>query len=110
MRDPQMVSRANQAAVTLERAWERWRVLHGLPAAPRSPVSSYVGYSMEEPWGSPRVVFGVDAGEAELLAAVLERHQCAGPYYQPAPAIDEFGKAAAQGAQPAHAVLPPPPA
>lgn len=108
MRDPEMVSRANRAAVTLERAWERWRLLHGLPAAPRSPVSSYVGYSMEEPWGSPRVVFGVDASEAELLAAVLDRHQCAGLYYQPGPAAGELGQAASQVAQPARAALPPP--
>jgi len=96
MRDPEMVSRANAAAVTLERAWERWRIVHGLPATARSPVSSYVGYSIEEPWGSPRVVFGVDAGEAELLAALLEHHECTGQSYQPGPAasvLDQPGHA-----------------
>jgi hypothetical protein len=44
-------------------------------------VSSYVGYSLEEPWGQPRVVFGIEAREAEQLAALLEHHDCAGPVY-----------------------------
>ncbi len=44
-------------------------------------VSSYVGYSLEEPWGQPRVVFGIEAREAEQLAALLDRHDCAGPVY-----------------------------
>ncbi|HEY9245045.1 MAG TPA: hypothetical protein VIP48_23850, partial [Streptosporangiaceae bacterium] len=35
-------------------------------------MSSYVGYSIEEPWGRPRVVFGVAAEDAERLAAFLE--------------------------------------
>src|SRR5579859_8257482 len=85
MRDPEMVSRAQQAAATLERAWERWRIMHGLSAEPMPPVSSYVGYSIEEPWGRPRVVFGVDAREAELLAALLDRRECTGPSYAAAP-------------------------
>jgi hypothetical protein len=92
-----MVSRANAAAVTLERAWERWRIMHGLPATARSPVSSYVGYSIEEPWGSPRVVFGVDAGEAELLAALLERHECSGQSYRPGPAASVLDQPAYAG-------------
>jgi hypothetical protein len=82
MGDPEMMSRAERAAVTLERAWERWRIMHGLSAEPAPPVSSYVGYSIEEPWGRPRVVFGVDAREAELLAVLLDRHECVGPFYQ----------------------------
>ncbi len=96
MRDPEMVSRAQKAAATLERAWERWRIMHGLSAEPMPPVSSYVGYSIEEPWGRPRVVFGVDAREAELLAALLDRHGCAGPLYQPGPdeVTDRGAKAA----------------
>ena len=56
----------------LERAWERWRTTQGLEAEPMPPVSSYVGYSIEEPWGRPRVVFGVDAEDAERLAALLQ--------------------------------------
>jgi hypothetical protein len=28
---------------------------------------SYVGYSLKEPWGEPRVVIGIDADEAEFL-------------------------------------------
>jgi hypothetical protein len=78
MPDPEMVSRAHRAAATLEQAWERWRVSHGLAAEPMPPVSSYVGYSIEEPWGRPRVVFGMDAHEAEVLAALLEGHEQGG--------------------------------
>lgn len=72
MPDPRLVSRAQRAATMLERAWERWRSAHGLAAEPLPPVSSYVGYSIEEPWGRPRVVFGVAAEDAERLAAFLE--------------------------------------
>ena len=57
----------------------RWRRLgfageRGMawPQAQLPPVSSYVGYSVEEPWGQPRVVFGIEAGEAERLAAILD--------------------------------------
>ncbi|HZR54824.1 MAG TPA: hypothetical protein VFB06_35665 [Streptosporangiaceae bacterium] len=39
---------------------------------------SYVGYSLQEPWGEPRVVIGIDADEAEYLAEFLDRDQCAG--------------------------------
>ena len=41
------------------------RAGHGLAADPTPPVSSYVGYSLDEPWGQPRVVFGLAADEAE---------------------------------------------
>jgi hypothetical protein len=81
MRDPELMLRAQRAATELERAWERWRTMHGLGTEPLPPVSSYVGYSLEEPWGQPRVVFGIAAGEAEHLAALLDRHDCAGPVY-----------------------------
>jgi hypothetical protein len=79
--DPELVVRAQHAAAELERAWDRWRTMHGLGTEPLPPVSSYVGYSLEEPWGQPRVVFGIDAREAEQLAALLDRHDCAGPVY-----------------------------
>src|SRR6266536_6173538 len=72
MRDPDLVLRAQQAAAVLERAWDHWRSLHGLGAGTLPPVSSYVGYSLEEPWGQPRVVFGIAAEEAEQLAALLD--------------------------------------
>ena len=78
MRDPDLVVRAQRAAAELERAWDRFRTAHGLGAEPLAPVSSYVGYSLEEPWGEPRVVFGVAAEEAEQLAALLNSHGCGG--------------------------------
>lgn len=81
MRDPDLIGRAGRAAVELERAWDRWRTMHGLGREPMPAVSSYVGYSLEEPWGQPRVVFGIEAREAEQLAALLDRHDCAGPVY-----------------------------
>lgn len=76
MRDPDLVQRAEQAAAGLEQAWMRWRARHGLGSGPLPPVSSYVGYSVEEPWGQPRVVLGVEASEAERLAAILDGHEC----------------------------------
>jgi hypothetical protein len=101
MRDPDLVTRAQRAAVALERAWERWRAMHGLSAEPMPPVSSYVGYSIEEPWGRPRVVFGVDAREAELLAALLDHHECVGPFYQADPSDDALRPGSgANGASP----------
>jgi hypothetical protein len=81
MRDPELMQRADRAAIALEEAWERWRAMHGLGSEPLPPVSSYVGYSLEEPWGQPRVVFGLRADEAELLAALLDGHDCVGPIY-----------------------------
>ncbi|MGI9007599.1 MAG: hypothetical protein ACR2FU_15615, partial [Streptosporangiaceae bacterium] len=81
MRDPELVFRAQLAASALERAWQRWRVMHGLVADPMPAISSYVGYSLEEPWGQPRVVFGLSAEDAEQLAVLLERHDCIGPVH-----------------------------
>jgi hypothetical protein len=81
MRDPDLMQRADRAAIGLEQAWERWRAMHGLGAEPLPPVSSYVGYSLEEPWGQPRVVFGLRADEAELLTSLLEGHDCVGSVY-----------------------------
>jgi hypothetical protein len=81
MRDPELMQRADRAAIALEEAWERWRAMHGLGSEPLPPVSSYVGYSLEEPWGQPRVVFGLRADEAELLATLLDGHDCVGPIY-----------------------------
>src|SRR4029077_12317713 len=77
MRDPELVARAQRAATRLESAWEQWRALHGLAVAPGQPVVSYVGYSLKEPWGEPRVVIGIDADEAEYLAEFLDRDGCA---------------------------------
>src|SRR5580692_12740291 len=77
MRDPELVARAQRAATRLESAWEQWRALHGLAVAPAQPVVSYVGYSLNEPWGEPRVVIGIDADEAEFLADFLDRDDCA---------------------------------
>jgi hypothetical protein len=81
MPDPDLVFRAQLAAGALEEAWRRWRTAHGLAADPMPAVSSYVGYSIEEPWGQPRVVFGLAAQDAEQLTALLERHECVGPVY-----------------------------
>jgi hypothetical protein len=47
-----------------------------LAVAPGQPVVSYVGYSLKEPWGEPRVVIGIDADEAEYLAEFLDRDEC----------------------------------
>src|SRR5271168_1096308 len=76
MRDPELVARAQRAATRLESAWEQWRALHGLAVAPGQQVVSYVGYSLQEPWGEPRVVIGIDADEAEYLADFLDRDEC----------------------------------
>jgi hypothetical protein len=76
MRDPELAERAGNAATRLEQAWERWRALHGL-AGPSDSLASYVGYSLKEPMGQPRVVIGVAATEAEYFADFLEHHDCA---------------------------------
>lgn len=73
MGDPELVRRAQAAAERLERSWDRWRRLRGLAAERPQPISSYVGYSLAEPWGRARVVFGVGAEEAEQLSALLEQ-------------------------------------
>jgi len=83
MRDPELVARAQRAAARLESAWEQWRALHGLAVAPGQPVVSYVGYSLQEPWGEPRVVIGIDADEAEFLADYLDRDECLQTGQQP---------------------------
>jgi len=79
MRDPDLMQRAEQAATALEEAWMRWRVRHGLSAGQLPPVSSYVGYSVDEPWGQPRVVFGMEATEAEHLASILDGRDYGAP-------------------------------
>jgi hypothetical protein len=81
MRDPELVFKAQLAASALERAWQHWRVIHGLLADPMPAISSYVGYSLEAPWGQPRVVLGLAAADAEQLTALLERHDCGGPVH-----------------------------
>jgi hypothetical protein len=81
MRDLEQVKRAERAATALERAWLQWRVRHGLSTGQLPPVSSYVGYSVEEPWGQPRVVFGLEAEEAERLAAILDGQDYVGPVH-----------------------------
>jgi hypothetical protein len=81
MRDLEQVQRAERAATALERAWLHWRARHGLGTGQLPPVSSYVGYSVEEPWGQPRVVFGLEADEAERLAAILDGQDYVGPVH-----------------------------
>lgn len=71
MRDPELMKRAQRAAVELERAWCRWQSGQGPDSEPMPNVTSYVGYSLTEPIGEPRVVLGVTAAEAELLADLL---------------------------------------
>lgn len=85
MRDPDLVLRAQVAASALEGAWRRWRTVHGHTAFPTPAVSSYVGYSLQEPWGQPRVVFGIAVEDAEQLAALIERPDGVKPDYAAAP-------------------------
>ena len=73
MRDPDLVYRAERAAIALERAWSDWRVMHGAGTGPLPQITSYVGYSLTEPWGEPRVVLGVPADEAERLQRYFRR-------------------------------------
>jgi len=74
VRDPESVARARYAAIRLEQAWERWRARHQL-AGPPDPLTSYVGSSMREPMGEPRVVVGVGAAEAAFLADFLDQEE-----------------------------------
>jgi hypothetical protein len=76
-----LIVRAQEAATALESAWCRWRNMHGLTADPAPAVSSYVGFSLDAPWGQPRIVFGICAEEAEQLATLLDRHDCVGPVH-----------------------------
>ena len=95
MRDPDLVVRAQRAATALESAWCRWRNVHGLTADPPPAVSSYVGYSLDAPWGEGRIVFGVCAEEAEQLAEFLDRHDCVGPIHASVTAMPADGPARA---------------
>jgi hypothetical protein len=67
------MKRAQRAAAELERAWYRWHSGRGPHSGPMLTVTSYVGYSLTEPVGEPRVVLGVTASDAELLADLLEQ-------------------------------------
>ena len=75
MRDPELVSCAQRAASELERAWSQWRRSRGLIDEASESVASYVAHSIDHPWGSPRVVLGLDADEARALAALLSRER-----------------------------------
>jgi len=100
MRDPDLTVRAQRAATALESAWCHWRNMHGLTTDPAPPVSSYVGYSLDAPWGEARIVFGICAEEAEQLAGLLERHDCVGPVHASVTArsVDRAGSAPLDGA------------
>ena len=100
MRDPELVARAGYAAARLEQAWEHWRAQHGL-GGPADPLASYVGYSLKEPMGQPRVVIGIDAAEAEFLADFLEGHDCAARTQDAASAADPGSPAPAGTERPA---------
>ena len=102
MRDPELVARARYAAARLEQAWDRWRTLHGLGGV-ADPLASYVGYSLKEPMGQPRVVIGLDAAEAEYFAEFLENHECGGRAQAEAPSVNNTAR------QPAVASAPVPP-
>jgi hypothetical protein len=109
MRDPELMFRAQVAASALERAWEQWRAVHGQAAEPMPTISSYVGYSLDEPWGEPRVVFGLAAEDAEQLAILLERHDCVGPVHAMVrrPGMREAqGELGLPGSVPAEPLLP----
>lgn len=76
MPDPELASCAQRAASELERAWAEWRHARGLGeqmpgSAMAGSVASYVAHSIDHPRGRPRVVLGLDADEAQALAALL---------------------------------------
>ncbi|GLW25415.1 MULTISPECIES: hypothetical protein [Microbispora] len=80
MRDPELVSCAQRAAVELERAWAHWRESRGLDGEDvAESVASYVAHSIDHPWGRPRVVLGLDAEDARELAALLHRQEIPEP-------------------------------
>jgi hypothetical protein len=81
MLEPDLTVRAQRAAAELERAWQRWRAMQNPGTESLPPVSSFLGYSMEDPWGQPRVVFGIAASDAEQLTALLDRRDAAGSVY-----------------------------
>ncbi|HEY3981063.1 MAG TPA: hypothetical protein VGM79_27550 [Streptosporangiaceae bacterium] len=58
-------------------------------------MSSYVGYSLDAPWGEARIVFGIAAEEAEQLAVLLDRHDCVGPVHASVTARSVGGTATA---------------
>jgi hypothetical protein len=91
MRDPELVTRARYAAARLEQVWDRWRTLHGLGGTV-DPLASYVGYSLKEPMGQPRVVIGLDAAEAEYFADFLENHECGGRAQAEAPSVKDTAR------------------
>jgi hypothetical protein len=99
MRDPDLVVRAQRAATALESAWCHWRNVHGITTDPQPTVSSYVGYSLDAPWGEARIVFGICAEEAEQLAVLLKGHDCVGPVHASVTAkpIDGAGSAPRDG-------------
>ncbi|MDQ2875472.1 MAG: hypothetical protein M3Y33_12045, partial [Actinomycetota bacterium] len=100
MRDPDLIVRAQRAATALESAWCHWRNVHGLATDPAPTVSSYVGYSLDAPWGEARIVFGICAEEAEQLAVLLEGHDCFGPVHASVTArsVDGAGSTPREGA------------
>jgi hypothetical protein len=76
MRDPELVSCAQRAAAELERAWTLWRATLGRAGeGGAESVASYVAHSIDHPWGRPRVVLGLDAEDARVLAALLQRQE-----------------------------------
>lgn len=78
MGDSELISRAQRAAAELERAWARWRAARGF-SGDVEPVASYVAHSIDHPWGRPRVVIGLDAAEAQALAAALTADETVPP-------------------------------
>ena len=70
------------------------------------PVSSYVGYSIEEPWGRPRVVFGVNAEDAERLAALLQENVGHGLEDLPRPGDSGYRPPARGGFAPDRPAMP----
>ncbi len=73
-----MIQNRSHVLSAPRRAWNRHgnNGVHCMDSlAPGQPVVSYVGYSLKEPWGEPRVVIGIDADEAAYLAEFLDRDE-----------------------------------